>query len=68
LDEAFRWFLRRFLNLIPDVDLFDWTEHVAEGFDIAVSDLGLNLLLLAAYLVPWFVLAYYLMRSREVAA
>jgi hypothetical protein len=41
---------------------------VAEGFDISWVHLALNLLLLAAYLLPWFVLAYYLMKSREVAA
>jgi ABC-type transport system involved in multi-copper enzyme maturation permease subunit len=67
-DEAFRWFLRRFLSVIPNVDLFDWTEHVAEGFDISWLSLALNLVVLAAYLLPWFVLAYYLMRSREIAA
>ncbi len=68
VDEAFRWFLRRFLMVIPDVDLFDWTEHVAQGFAISGLDLALNLVVLVAYLVPWFVLAYYLMKSREIAA
>jgi hypothetical protein len=67
LDEGFRWYLRRFLNILPDVDLFSLTDHVAQGFDISFLDLGLRLLVLVGYLLPWAVVAYYLMKSREVA-
>lgn len=69
LDEGFRGFLRLFVSqVIPDVGHFDWTEHVAEGFDISGGDLFLNAIFLAAYLLPWFVLGYYLLKSREVAS
>jgi ABC-type transport system involved in multi-copper enzyme maturation permease subunit len=69
LDIGYRWVLRRFLNILPDVDRFDWTDYVAEGFNISSSNtLLLSTVVVAAYLLPWAILAYYLMKSREVAA
>ncbi len=56
------------LHLIPDVDRLDFTRHVAEGFDVGASQLAITVIFLAGYLVPWMILGYYLMRSREVAA
>jgi hypothetical protein len=68
-DEVFSWTLRRLLNLIPDVNRFDLHAYVANGFDVPVSGVLLldNLIPLAAYLIPWAILAYYLMRYREIA-
>ncbi len=67
-DQVFRWLLRRFINVIPDVENFDWTKFVSEGFDIRPEFLIVNLLFLIGYLLPWAILAYYLMKSREIAA
>jgi hypothetical protein len=67
-DEGFRWFLKRLLNLIPDVDRFDLSRYVSEGFAITNGSLFLCALQLAGYLLPWAVLAFYLMKSREVAS
>jgi hypothetical protein len=67
-DKAFEWVLARIVNLFPDVDRFDFTSHVAEGFDIGGAQILMTALFLAGYLLPWLILAYYLMRSREVAA
>jgi ABC-2 family transporter protein len=71
-DKVLIWVLRRILNLLPDLSRFDMTGYVAQGFDIAFffrdDSLALRAALLFAYLLPWAVLAYYLMRSREVAA
>ncbi len=67
-DEAFRWVLRRILNVIPDVDRFNWSTFVAEGFNVPGTDMLLSTLILVGYLLPWGALAYYLMNSREVAA
>jgi hypothetical protein len=67
-DEVFRWFIRRILNLIPDVDRFDLTDHVAEGFNISFDQLLPTSLLLIAYLIPWAVLAFYLIKWREIAS
>ena len=41
---------------------------VAEGFNISTEYLLVNLLVTFGYLLPWAILAYYLMRMREVAA
>jgi ABC-type transport system involved in multi-copper enzyme maturation permease subunit len=67
-DNVYRWVLRRVLNLLPDVDRFNWTSYVSEGFNIAtVNLLSVNALVVAAYLVPWAILAYYLIKTREIA-
>jgi ABC-type transport system involved in multi-copper enzyme maturation permease subunit len=68
-DDAFTWVLRRLLNLIPDVNRFDLHAYVANGFDVPWAGVLLvdNLIPLVAYLVPWAILAYYLMRYREIA-
>ncbi len=68
-DEAFTWFLRRLLNLIPDVNRFDLHTYVANGFDVPFWNVLVidNLLPLIGYLLPWAILAYYLMKYREIA-
>jgi hypothetical protein len=67
-DTAFRWFLNLVLKVIPDVDRYDLTSYVAEGFNIPVDQLLVKLIILLAYLLPWAVLAYYLIKWREIAA
>lgn len=67
-DQGFAWIMRRFLNLIPDVESFSWTEFVKEGFNVSFEYLIINLLVLIGYLLPWGLLAYYLMKSREIAS
>jgi hypothetical protein len=67
-DKISEWMLGRFLNLIPDMDRYDLTDYVAEGFDVSGSHLLLVGLLLVGYLVPWMVLSFYLLRAREIAA
>jgi hypothetical protein len=68
-DEIYRWWLRLFLKIIPDVNRFDLTTYVGNGFDIPWTGVLLmdNFVPLVAYLLPWAVLAYYLMDQREVA-
>jgi hypothetical protein len=68
LDSFFSWMLRRVLDVIPDVDRYSFTDFVAEGVAISGGQLGWTLLLLIAYVLPWAVLAYYLLRWREVAS
>lgn len=67
IDVVFQWFFRRLLNLVPDVSRFDWASYVAEGFNIPFAEMGLAALFLAGYLLPWALVGYYLMKSREVA-
>jgi hypothetical protein len=66
-DKGFAWLVRRIQNVIPDVESFTWTDFVAEGFNVNSEYLLVNVLVTIGYLIPWFVLAYYLMKSREVA-
>lgn len=66
-DRGWAWVVRRIQNMIPDVESFTWTDFVSEGFNVNTEYLVVNLLVTAGYLLPWFVLGYYLMKSREVA-
>ncbi|MBL8796652.1 MAG: hypothetical protein JNM56_22310 [Planctomycetia bacterium] len=68
LDEVFRWCLQRILNLFPDVGRFDLADHVAEGFDISGGTLVMCVLLLLGYVLPWVVLGFYALKSREIAS
>jgi ABC-type transport system involved in multi-copper enzyme maturation permease subunit len=67
-DKIFQWGLGTVLQAIPDVDRFDLTDYVANGFDVGGIQLTGTGLYLAGYMLLWLVLAFYLIRSREVAA
>jgi ABC-type transport system involved in multi-copper enzyme maturation permease subunit len=67
-DKGVAWIVRRVQNMIPDVESFSWGNFVAEGFNVSGEYLVVNLLVTLGYLLPWAILAYYLMKSREVAA
>ena len=67
-DQGWAWVVRRIQNVIPDVESFTWTHFVSEGFNVNIEFLAINVLMMLGYLFPWAVLAYYLMKSREVAA
>lgn len=68
-DEVFRFFLRLFTRIVPDVGRFDLHHYVANGYDISWGQVLFldNFVVLLGYLLPWAVLAYYLMKYREVA-
>jgi hypothetical protein len=67
-DKLYRIILQGLLHMFPDVDRLDWTSYVAEGFNIGMATtVLLSTLMLVAYLLPWAILAYYLMKSREIA-
>lgn len=68
LDKVFAWGVRRVINMVPDVYAYSWTNFLSEGFNIPVGGLLMNLAVLVGYLLPWFIMGYYLIRSREVAA
>jgi ABC-type transport system involved in multi-copper enzyme maturation permease subunit len=67
-DEVVRFGFRRVVDLFPDVSRFDFTRFVQEGFNIPAGQLVINFLLMAAYVLPWIVLSYYLMKWKEVAS
>ncbi len=67
-DSVFQWGLRRVMNVFPNVDQYGFSDYVAQGFSIGPDFLLLNLITLVAYVLPWLVAGYYLMRAREIAA
>jgi hypothetical protein len=68
IDSAFSLLLRCVLDIFPEVGRYDLERYVANGFDISWRLVLLDRVLpLAGYLLLWLVLAYYLMRSREIA-
>jgi hypothetical protein len=68
-DKVYGWIMRRVLDVIPDTDRLDWTNYVAEGFNIGMTDLiPINALMIAAYLLPCALAGYYLMKWREIAS
>src|SRR5262249_40099456 len=52
-DVGFRWFMRRVLDLIPNVGRYDLTDYVREGFNIPAITLLYNGGALVLYLLPW---------------
>lgn len=67
-DKGAAWVIRRVQNMIPDVESFSWGHFVAEGYNVNAEYLVVNVIVTFGYLLPWAVLGYYLMKSREVAA
>jgi len=67
-DEFYRGAMRIFLDLFPDMERFDFTIYVQEGFDISWGLIGVTFVLLIGYLTPWIVLGFYLLRWKEVAS
>lgn len=67
-DAAYRWFLRLMLNLLPDVDRFDLSSYVADGFNIPADQLLVTTLLLAGYVALVALGAHYLIKWREIAS
>jgi hypothetical protein len=68
VDRKWAWIIRHVQFLFPDLESFDWSDFVAEGYNINAEYLVVNLLVAFGYLLPWAILAYYLMKTREVAA
>lgn len=67
-DRGIEWFYRRIAHAFPDVDRFDWSNYVAEGFNIPAGEMLMSFFVLVGYLLPWAVVGYYMMRSREIAS
>jgi hypothetical protein len=67
LDYLVAWGFRRIQNIVPDVHAFGWADYVKEGFNIPLESLLMNLLMTFAYLLPWLILGFYSLRSREIA-
>jgi hypothetical protein len=67
-DEIFRWVVRRVFNVLPDVNRFIWSDYLSEGFSLRPEVVIMNFLFLVGYLLPWFLIGYYAIKTREIAA
>jgi ABC-type transport system involved in multi-copper enzyme maturation permease subunit len=67
IDRPFRVIAGMLLRCLPDLSQYDLSLYVSEGFDVSLTTLALCAVQLAGYLFPWLLLAYYLMKHREVA-
>jgi ABC-type transport system involved in multi-copper enzyme maturation permease subunit len=69
-DDTFRWVVRRILLVFPDVNRLFLSDHVKEGFAVSSQQMfgGDGLLMVFGYLLPWFMLGFYVIRWREIAA
>jgi hypothetical protein len=67
-DHIIRFVLRRVMSVLPDVDRFDLSINVAEGFNIPAGQLTMTGLMMLGYLLLCALAAYYLMKWREIAS
>jgi hypothetical protein len=68
LDKMAEFGYRHIMKVFPDLDGSYWGDFVSEGYNINTEYLILNLLVTFGYLLPWAILAYWMMKLREVAA
>ncbi len=54
--------------VVPNFNVLDVTNMVADGFAVSWSLLGVNTLLALGYALPFSVAGYYILKKREVAA
>ncbi len=54
--------------IVPNFNVLDVTNMVADGFAVGWGLLGVNTLLALGYAIPFSVAAYYILKKREVAA
>ena len=63
-DDVFRFLIKLVDLVIPDVDRLDMTSYVAEGFNITTEQMVTSGVYLFIYLLPWALLAYFLIKWR----
>ena len=56
------------LDVIPDVYNSNFVAFVESGFNIGPERLLIAAVLMFGYLLPWFLLGYYLLKWREIAS
>ena len=69
VDSFSRAILQPIIHLLPDVERYDYSAQVANGFNIGVfgQDLVPGFLVLFAYTLPWLLLGFYMLKTREIA-
>jgi hypothetical protein len=67
-DDVYRLLVRTFMNVLPDVDRFNFTDFVAEGYNISGGQLSVTALMVAAYVFLCALVGFYLIKWREIAS
>ena len=60
--------MSRMVYLIPNLSSLDVTNTVAEGFAVTGPLVLQNTLIALAYVVPFSIFGYFILKNREVAA
>jgi len=66
-DKGMSYFLTGLVHILPDLGFFNTAPLVANGFDITGALLLQTTLAMLAYAVPFTILGYFLLQSREIA-
>lgn len=66
LDSVFQGFIWFICKLIPILNRFDFSDFVAKGYDIPVHYMLINFLYVLAFVFPLYVVAYLMLKTREV--
>ncbi len=67
-DWGFMIFMRALTGMLPDYGKFSTTQYVAYGYNIDGSLLSMQLLTAFCYVFFVSLIAYYLLKTREIAA
>jgi hypothetical protein len=67
-DDVYRWIWRVLMNTLPDVERFNFTDSVAEGFNIGSGQLGTTALMMVGYVFLCALAGFYLIKWREIAS
>jgi len=67
IDRALQFLLSRVVTVLPDLTRLSDVDYVANGFDIPGNLLAVQMATTAAYVIPVFIAAYFLFKTREVA-
>lgn len=67
LDSVVRMMLGVVLNLIPNMGTFSAVDYVAAGFDIPSDLLAIQTLTAVGFVLPVFIVSYFILRGRELA-
>ena len=67
LDTLALFALKCVTTIVPDFSSFNQSNYLAAGFDIPIDIILVSGVKMLAYVVPTFILAYFLFKTREVA-
>ena len=69
VDSFSRAIFQPIIHMLPDVSRYNYVDHVANGFNIGLvqQDLLPSFLMLVTYLLPWLLLGFYMLKTREIA-